>query len=89
MYGGKAYNVHIYDLIVLKNKAVRIVHSVSPRTKANKLYFDHNILSLKRLYSHNIGIFMYKFSKTCFLNCLTIFSAMLLLYMKMIQDRHV
>ena len=60
---GKAYNVHIHDLIVLQNKAVRIVHGVSPRTNADKLYFDHNILSLKRLYSYNIGIFMYKFSK--------------------------
>ena len=61
---GKAYNVHIHDLIILQNKAVRIVHGVSPRTNANKLYFDHNILSLKRLYSYNISIFMYKFSKT-------------------------
>ena len=60
---GKAYNVHIHDLIVLPNKAVRIVHGVSPRTNANKLYFDHNILSLKRLYSYNIGIFMYRYSK--------------------------
>ena len=60
---GKAYNVHIHDLIILQNKAVRLVHGVSPRTNANKLYFDHNILSLKRLYSYNIGIFMYKFSK--------------------------
>ena len=60
---GKAYNVYIHDLIVLQNKAVRIVHGVSPRTNADKLYFDHSILSLKRLYSYNIGIFMYKFSK--------------------------
>ena len=60
---GKAYNVHIHDLIILQNKAIRIVHGVSPRTNANKLYFDYNILSLKRLYSYNIGIFMYKFSK--------------------------
>ena len=60
---GKAYNVNIHDLIVLQNKAILIVHGVSHRTNANKLYFDHNILSLKRLYSYNIGIFMYKFSK--------------------------
>ena len=70
---GKAYNVHIHDLIVLQNKAIRIVH----RTNADKLYFDQNILSLKRLYSYNTGIFMYKFSKNmlpelfdnCFLQC--------------------
>ena len=60
---GKAYNVYIHDLIILQNKAIRIVHGVSPRTNANKLFFYYNILSLKRLYSYNIGIFMYKFSK--------------------------
>ena len=40
---GKAYNVHIHDLIVLQNKAVRIVHGVPPRTNAQKLCFDSNI----------------------------------------------
>ena len=48
---GKAYNVHIYDLIVLQHKAVRIVHGVPPRTNTQRLCFDSNILSLKRLYS--------------------------------------
>ena len=61
---GKAYNVYIHDLIVLQIKAVRIVYGVPPRrTNAQKLCFDSNILSLKRLYSYNISIFMYKFSK--------------------------
>ena len=56
---GKAYNVHIHDLIVLQNKAVRIVYGVPPRTNAQKLCFDSNILSLKCLYSYNISIFLY------------------------------
>ena len=60
---GRAYKVHIHDLIILQNKTVRIVHGVPPRTNAQKLCFDSNILSLKRLYSYNISIFMYKFSK--------------------------
>ena len=63
MYGVKLTMFIFNDLIVLQNKVVRIVHGVSPRTNADKLYFDHDILSLKRLYSYNIGIFMYKFSK--------------------------
>ena len=29
-----SYNVHIHDLIVLQNKAVRIVHGVPPITNA-------------------------------------------------------
>ena len=85
---GKAYNVHNHDLMILKNKAIRIVHGVSPRTNANKLYFDYNILSLKRFYSYNIGIFMYKFSKNMLPEFLKTFSAMLLLYMNIVQDRH-
>ena len=60
---GKAYNVHIHDPIILQNKAVRIVHSVPPRTNVGKLCFDSNILSLKRLYSYYTSIIMYKFSK--------------------------
>ena len=60
---GKAYNVHIHDLIILQNKAMRIVHCVPPRTNVEKLCFDSNILTLKRLYSYNISIIMYKFSK--------------------------
>ena len=86
---GVAYNVHIHDLIVLQNEAVRIVHGVSPRTNADKLYFDHDILSLKRLYSYNIGIFMYKFSKNMLPELFDFFSAMLLLYMNIVHDRHV
>ena len=60
---GKAYNVHIHDLSVLQNKAVRIVNGVPPRTNAQKLCFDSNILTLKRPYNYNISIFMYRFSK--------------------------
>ena len=87
---GKSYNVHNNYLIVLQNKAVRIVYGVSPRRNADKLYFDHNILPLKRLCSHNIGILMHKFSKNMYPELFDIFfSAMLLLYMNMIQDRQV
>ena len=55
--------VHIHDLIILQNKTAHIVYGVLPRTNARKLYFDSNILSLKRVYSYDIGIFMYKFTK--------------------------
>ena len=48
---GKAYNVHIHDLIILQKKVVCIVNGVPPRTNVEKLCFDSNILSLKRLYN--------------------------------------
>ena len=59
----KAYNAHTHDLIVLDNKAVRIVHGMWPRTNADTLYFDHNTLSLKHRYCCNIDMYLYKFSK--------------------------
>ena len=37
---GKTYNVHIHDLIIWQNKAVRIVHGVPPRAHVEKLCFD-------------------------------------------------
>ena len=42
---------------------MRTVHGVPPRTNAEQHCFGSNILSLKRLHSYNISIFMYKFSK--------------------------
>ena len=60
---GKAYNVHIHDLIILQNKVVCMHHGVPPRRNVENHFFDLNILSLKHLYSYYISIFMYKFSK--------------------------
>ena len=62
--------------------------AVSPRTNVDELHFDHNILSLKRLYSYNIGIFMYQFSKSMLPGLFENVSAMLLLYMNIVLDRH-
>ena len=61
----KAYNVQVHDLTVLQNEVVYLVHGVSPKQvkNAEKIYFDSNTLSLKCLYSYDIGILMYRFSK--------------------------
>ena len=59
---GKAYDTHLHHLIVLQNKAIRIINGIPPRTNVDNLYIMHNILSVKRLYSYNIGLFMYKYS---------------------------
>ena len=59
---GKAYDTHLRHLIVLQNKIIRIINGVPPRTNVENLYIKHNILSVKRLYSYNVGLFMYKYS---------------------------
>ena len=58
----KAYDTHLRHLTVLQNKVIRIINGVPPRTNVDNLYFKHNILYVKRLYSYNAGLFMYKYS---------------------------
>ena len=58
---GKAYNTHLNDLIVLQNKAMRIINGVPPRTNIDQFYIENNILIVKHIYSYNIGLFMYKY----------------------------
>ena len=60
---GKAYtcNTHLNDLIVLQNKALRIISGVPPRTNIDQFYIENNILIVKHIYSYNIGLFMYRY----------------------------
>ena len=44
-----------------QNKALRIVPGVRPRTNAENLYNESDILSFERLDSYTIGTLMYKF----------------------------
>ena len=59
---GKAYDTHLHHLIVLQNNAIRIINGIPPRTNVDNLYVMHNILSVKRLDSYNVGLFMYTYS---------------------------
>ena len=59
---GKAYNTHLNDLVVLlQNKARRIISGVPPRTNIDIFYVEINILTVKRIYNYSIGLFMYKY----------------------------
>ena len=60
---GKAYNLHLNDLIVLQNKAMRIINGVPPRTNMDKFYIEKNILTVKHIFNYNIGLFMFKYVK--------------------------
>ena len=61
---GRAYNTHLKDLFVLQNKVIRIINGVPPRTNTEYLYIQHSVLTVKRLYCYNIGLFIYKYSNS-------------------------
>ena len=58
---GKAYDTHLKHVLVLQNKAVRIIAGVPPRTSADNLYLELDILPVKKIFVHAISIFMYKY----------------------------
>ena len=57
MYGTK----HLNDLVVLQNKAMRIISGVPPRTNMDRFYIKMSILTVKYIYNYNIGLFMYRY----------------------------
>ena len=58
---GKAYNTHLNHLIVLQNKAMRIINGVPPRTNMDNFYIEMNILTVKHIFNYHIGLFMFKY----------------------------
>ena len=62
---GKAYDTHLYHLLVLQSKAIRVINVIPPWTNVGNLYVMQDILSVKRLCSCNVVLFMYKYSNKC------------------------
>ena len=60
MYG-VTHMTHLKHVLVLQNKAVRIIAGVPPRTSADSLYLELDILPVKKIFVHAISIFMYKY----------------------------
>ena len=58
----RAYETHLNRLLTLQNKAVRLIAGVHPRTHAEPLYTQLNILPVKKMYLYSISFFMYKSS---------------------------
>ena len=48
---------HLKHVLVLQNKAVRIIAGVPPRTSADNFYLELDILPFKNIFVHAIGIF--------------------------------
>ena len=84
---GKACDTHLRYLIVLQNKIIRIMNGVPPLTNVDNLYVKH-ILSVKRLYSYNVGLFMYKYSNGLLPDVLIPCSVNLLMSMNTIREMH-
>ena len=58
---GKAYVTHLKYIMVLQNKAVRVISGVPPRTNADNLYLELDILPVKKIFVYIISIFMYRY----------------------------
>ena len=58
---GKAYDTHLKHVMVLQNKAVRVIAGVPPRTNADNLYLELDILPVKKIFVYAISIFMCKY----------------------------
>ena len=57
----KSNDTHLNALIVLQNKAMRIISGVPLRTNIDKFYIENNILIVKHTYRYNTGLFMYRY----------------------------
>ena len=60
-------------VMVLQNKTVRVIAGVLPRTNADNLYLELDILPVKKIFVYAISIFMYEymqFSQSYFSICL-------------------
>ena len=55
---GKAYDTHPKYVMVLQNKAVRVISGVPPPTNADNLYLE---LPVKKIFVYIISIFMYRY----------------------------
>ena len=75
---GKAYDKHLHHLIVLQNKAIRIINGIPSRANVDNSYMMHNILSVNPLHLYNVGLFMYKYSN----------ELLLLMFMNIIPEMH-
>ena len=57
----KAYNTHLNELVVLQNKAMRIISGVPPKTNMDRFYLEMSILTVKHIYNYNIGLFVHEY----------------------------
>ena len=57
---GCAYNAHLYPLVVLQKKAIRILSGASYLEHTNPLFLSNRILKLQDLYTFSIANYTYK-----------------------------
>ena len=58
---GRAYDTHLKHVLVLQNKAVRVIVGVPPRTNVGNFYLELDILPVRNIFVYTIAIFMYKY----------------------------
>ena len=55
---GRAYDTHLKLVLVLQNKAVRVIAGVSSSTNVDHLYQQLDILPVRKIFVYTISIFM-------------------------------
>ena len=58
---GRAYDTHLKHVLVLLNKAVRVIAGIPPRTNVDHFYLELDILPVRKIFVYTISIFMYKY----------------------------
>ena len=57
---GGAYDTYLKHVLVLQNKAVRVIAGVPPRTNVDHFYLELEILPVRKIFVYTTSIFMYK-----------------------------
>ena len=61
---GKATAQNIWPLLKLQKMAIRIITNTKKWARSTPIFKAHNMLKLPELYDYNIGIFMFRYSKS-------------------------
>ena len=60
---GSTYKTNLKRLAILQNKALRIISYMKPRSSAEPLYKELNVMKFDNINTYLIGNFMYRYSK--------------------------
>ena len=84
---GRAYDTHLRHVLVLQNKAVRVIAGVTPRTNADPFYLELDILPVRKIFVYTIRIFMYITWMECFQNYTWIYLRLPAIFITMIHGK--
>ena len=60
---GSTYKTNLKRLAILQNKALHIISYMIPKSSAEPLYREFNVMKFDNINTYLIGNFMYRYSK--------------------------